>query len=91
MALMLVVEFSSLCQSALIFHSLEGIFRVSDKEGCLGFPAPASEGRSDDEGIAVMPDEDPKKCRTTGTSVEGDVENPYGWSNLQFGPNLQIP
>lgn len=76
------------------FSSPEGIFRVADKEGCLDFPVPASAGHSDDDGIAAMPDEDPNKCRTTGTA-EGDVENPYanptGWSNLQFGPNLHIP
>lgn len=40
--------------------------------------------------------EDPSRCQAVGTPVAEDAETPYakvpmGWSNLQLGPNLQIP
>lgn len=82
--------------SPSMFSSPEVICRVSDSDSRLDFPWPASAGPSDDKGNAALPEEDPNKRRTTGTSDE-DVEKPYvgpigmGWSNLQFGPYLQIP
>lgn len=62
--------------SPSMFSSPEGICRVSDSASCLDFPGPASAGPSDDRGNAVVPEEDPNKRRTTGTSAEEDVEKP---------------
>lgn len=85
--------------SASMFSSPVPICRDSDSESrleSLDFPMPASAGPSDDEVNAGGPDGDPIRRRTVGTSAVDDVEIPYvkvpmGWSNLQLGPNLQIP
>jgi len=79
-----------------MLSSPEGICRVSDNESRLGIVEPASTSPSDDKDSAAVPDDDPNKRRTTGASVgeEGErlyVKIPIGWSNLQLGPNLQIP
>ena len=77
-----------------ISSSPEGICLVSDSESRLGFAEPASTSPSGDKFNAALPDDDPNK-RRTGVSAE-DAEKlyakiPMGWSNLQLGPNLQIP
>lgn len=82
--------------SGSMFSSEEGIWRASDSESRRGLPEPASTDPSDDSGKAADPAEDPKRRRMIGTSTEDEAEIPYekgpiGWSNLQFGPNLQIP
>lgn len=70
--------------------SAEGICLVSDNESLLGwFPGPDS-----DKTNAAVPDED-ANIRRTGAPDGEDAERlfkiPIGWSNLQLGPNLQIP
>lgn len=71
--------------SASMFSSAEVVCRSSVKDSFLDFPGPASAG-----------DEDPINRRIAGMSVPEVVvvlyvKVPSGWSNLQFGPNLQIP
>ena len=78
-----------------MLSSPEGICLLSDNESLLGFAEPASTSPSDDKFNAAVPDDDPNK-RRTGASAEDDAEIlyakiPMGWSNLQLGPNLQIP
>ncbi|KAJ6360455.1 hypothetical protein OIU77_004467 [Salix suchowensis] len=72
-----------------------GICLGSDSESRLGFIAPASTSPSGDKVNPADPDEDPSN-RRTGASAEDDavrlyVKIPMGWSNLQLGPNLQMP
>lgn len=85
--------------SDLMFSSPEAIWRESEKESLLD-PEPASTELSEDNVNAGGAVEDPSRRRTTGTSGDEGVERLYakipigvaiGWSNLQFGPNLQIP
>ncbi|KAJ6693753.1 hypothetical protein OIU85_004523 [Salix viminalis] len=78
-----------------ILSSPGGICLGSDSESRLGFVAPASTSPSDDKVNPADPDEDPSN-RRTGASPEDDavrlyVKIPMGWSNLQLGPNLQMP
>ncbi len=78
-----------------ILSSPEGICLVSDSESRLGFAEPASTSASDDKFNAAVPDDEPSK-RRTGASAEDDADRlyvkiPIGWSNLQLGPNLQVP
>lgn len=49
-----------------------------------------------DIGGAAVPGKEPNIRRTIGTSDKAERERPYvkvpiGWSNLQLGPNLQMP
>lgn len=80
--------------SVSVFSSPEDICLGSDSESLRGFD-PASTSPSDDKFNAAVPDDEPNK-RRTGVSVEEVVERlyvkiPIGWSNLQLGPNLQMP
>ncbi|PKI33487.1 hypothetical protein CRG98_046136 [Punica granatum] len=75
--------------------SFGGICLVSDNESLLGLPWPASTSPSDDRANAVVPGDDANSSRR-GEIEEEDAERlfpkiPIGWSNLQLGPNLQIP
>lgn len=81
--------------SVSILSSPEGICLGSDSESLLGFADPASTNPSDDKFNEVVADVEPNK-RRAGASAEDDalglyVKIPIGWSNLQLGPNLQIP
>jgi hypothetical protein len=78
-----------------ILSSPGGICLGSDSESRLGFVGPDSTSPSDDKVNPADPDEDPNN-RRTGASAEDDavrlyVKIPMGWSNLQLGPNLQMP
>lgn len=82
--------------SVSMLLSLEGICLVSDVESRLGLTEFASMSPSEDKVKAAVPEDDPNKRRTTGASAEycaerSYVKTPMGWSNLQLGPNLQIP
>lgn len=82
--------------SASIFSSAPVNWRGSDRESLLDFPEPASVGPSDDNVNIGGPDDDPINRRTAGMSAAAEdvglyVKVPTGWSNLQLGPNLQIP
>lgn len=76
--------------------SPEDFCLASDKESRLLFAEPASTSSSGEKFNATVPDEDAKKRRTAVESVDDDAVVLYaktlmGWSNLQLGPNLQIP
>lgn len=76
--------------------SPEGIFLASGNGNRLAFTALASISPSDAKANVADPDdEEANNLRTAGTSVEDDgtlyPKTPIGWSNLQLGPNLQIP
>ena len=78
-----------------ILSSPGGICLGSDSESRLGFVGPASTSPSDAKVNPADPDVDPSN-RRTGASAEDDavglsVKIPMGWSNLQLGPNLQMP
>lgn len=83
--------------SASVFPSAPVIWRGSDRESLLDFPGPASVGPSDDNVNVGSPDDDPINRRIAGMSAAAEdivglyVKVPTGWSNLQLGPNLQIP
>ena len=83
-----------------IFSSSDGISRVSEIDSRLGFADPASTSPSDDKFSAVDPEDVPNKCWTGALADDAAaaaaaerlyVKIPIGWSNLQLGPNLQIP
>lgn len=76
--------------------SPEGIFLASDDGSRLAFEELASMSPSDAKvNVADPDDEEANNRRTAGTSVDDEgrlyVKTPIGWSNLQLGPNLQIP
>lgn len=76
--------------------SPEDFCLASDKESRLLFVEPASTSPSGEKFNATAPDEDAKKRRTAVESVDDDggvlyAKTLMGWSNLQLGPNLQIP
>lgn len=81
--------------SASIFSSSDGISRLSESDSRLGFVDPASTSPSDDKFSAVVPEDVPNKCWTGALADDAAerlyVKIPIGWSNLQLGPNLQIP
>lgn len=85
-----------LFHSESVLLSPEDFCLASDKESRLLFVEPASTSPSGGKLNATVPDEDPKKRRTAVESVDDDAVVLYaktrmGWSNLQLGPNLQIP
>lgn len=75
--------------------SFRGMCLVSDNEILLGLPRPPSTSPSDDRANALDPEGEVNSSRT-GEPDEKDGERlfpkiPIGWSNLQLGPNLQMP
>lgn len=78
-----------------MFSSPEDICLVSDNGSRLDFPELTSPVTSDVKGNTGLPDDVPNNRRTTGTSEDGigklKATALMGWSNLQVGPNLQIP
>lgn len=81
--------------SGSMIVSPDGIFLASAKGSHLVIVELASPRPSYAKVKAPAPDDEPNKCRTAGACVEEDerlyVKTPIGWSNLQLGPNLQIP
>ena len=80
--------------SGSMLVSPEG-FLASDNGNSLLLVELASTRPSDANVKGPVPDDEPNNRRTVGGSVEDDetlyVKTPIGWSNLQLGPNLQIP
>lgn len=76
--------------------SPEDFCLASDKESRLLFVEAASTSPSGGKLNGTVPDEDVKNRRTAVESVDDEAGVLYaktriGWSNLQLGPNLQIP
>lgn len=69
---------------------------VSDKESRLFLVELVSMSPSGEKFIGTVPGGDAKNRRTAVESVDDEAGVLYaktlmGWSNLQLGPNLQIP
>lgn len=69
-------------------------FLASDNDNRLPFVELDSTRPSDAKVKGPVPDDEPNNRRPAGASEDDEklyVKTPIGWSNLQLGPNLQIP